>query len=678
MIDWFQTKPGVDAATGVAHGLPPGEAPRQPPALPRVVGYLKGEYHVSLKTMRNRYLLVADVLAIMLAAWAAFAFRFGWLFRESRSEFLPYLLIAVVVKIVIFLAFGLYRRYWRYAGFWDLVAVVLANSAASIVLLAIVVGSRLMGWIEGFSRSVPPLDWVFALSLTVGLRASLRAVAETMGMRTKSAVKPSKTVLIVGAGDAGAMVAREMQKNVQLGLRPVGFLDDNPVKAHKQIYGLPVLGAIDALAKVTEVRQVDEVVIAIPTAGGATVRSVVERCQALGIPSRVMPGIYELLDGQLNVSRLRTVDIADLLRRPQVHAQSSSPEYLHGATVLITGAGGSIGSELARQVAHASPSRLVLLGHGENSIFDITAELRRRFPALAVEAVIADVRDRDRILRVIKQTPPDIIFHAAAHKHVPLMEDNAPEAVTNNIGGTRNVVDAALAAGVRRFVMVSTDKAAAPSNMMGASKRVAELLVQRAARDHGRPFVVVRFGNVLGSRGSVVPTFKGQIERGGPVTVTHPDVCRYFMTIPEAVHLILQAGGIGEGGELFVLDMGEPVLLRDMAADMIRLSGFEESEVPIVFTGLRPGEKLNEVLWEEGASVESTARADIRRVIEAACCDDAALEGHVRRLLEAAERNEADRIAVLLRACIPSASVVAKTNPSGAAPPALVITPPGA
>ncbi|NQW02500.1 MAG: polysaccharide biosynthesis protein, partial [Acidobacteria bacterium] len=306
------------------------------------------------------------------------------------------------------------------------------------------------------------------------------------------------------------------------------------------------------------------------------------------------------------------------------------------------------------------------------SIFDIAAQLRQRFPMVAVEAVIADVRDRDRILRVFRNFSPDIVFHAAAHKHVPLMEDNAPEAVTNNVGGTRNVVDAAVAVGVQRFVMVSTDKAAAPSNMMGASKRMAEMIVQRAARKHGRAFVVVRFGNVLGSRGSVVPIFKAQIERGGPVTVTHPEVRRYFMTIPEAVHLILQAGGIGQGSELFVLDMGEPVLLREMAADMIRLSGFDESEVPIVFTGLRPGEKLNEILWEDNASVEPTARGDIRRVFEASRCEDGPLDDFVSRLIEAAGRDDHDRIAHLFRECIPSATVASKPKPSGRATPTLV------
>lgn len=614
----------------------------------------------------------------MVAAWGAFAFRFGWLFTDVRTEFLPFLLVAVVVKLSTFFAFGLYRRYWRYAGFWDLIAVVLANSAASLVLLGVAVASRLAGWIEGFSRSVPPLDWLFALALTVGLRASVRAVAESMGRPARGRAVADRHVLIVGAGDAGALVAREMEKNQQLGQRPIGFLDDDPLKTHKQIYGLRVLGTLEALASVVQSRRVDEVVIAIPTAGGSTVRSVVERCRELGIPSRVMPGIYELLDGQVSVSRLRNVDIADLLRRPQLHDASSSPGYLRDTSVLITGAGGSIGSELCRQVAHALPASLVLVGHGENSIFDIAAELRQRFPTVDVRAVIADVRDRDRILRVFRGAAPAVVFHAAAHKHVSLMENNASEAVTNNILGTRNVVDASIAVGVQRFVMVSTDKAAAPSNMMGASKRVAEMIVQRAARTQGRAFVVVRFGNVLGSRGSVVPIFKAQIERGGPVTVTDPEVRRYFMTIPEAVHLILQAGGLGEGSELFVLDMGEPVLLREMAADMIRLSGLDQDEVPIVFTGLRPGEKLDEILWEDGASVEATSRGDIRRVRESAVTDDASLDDVVARLLDAATRDDRPRIARLFREAIPSATVDASVGSAPVPSPVLVVKQPGA
>jgi FlaA1/EpsC-like NDP-sugar epimerase len=623
--------------------------------------------------MRNRYLFVADVLGISVAACAAFGVRFGWLFLEFRPEFVPFLAATVVVKVITFYVFGLYRRYWRYAGFWDLVAIVLANTAASAVLLALMVGSRLMGWVAGWSRSVSPLDWMFAVAITVGLRASVRAIAESMAPHARGESKPSRRVLIVGAGDAGALVAREMQKNPQMCLLPVGFLDDARRKLGRHIYGLPVLGEVSALAGVSAERRIDEVVIAIPTAGGRIVRSVTERCREAGIPFRVMPGLYELLDGKVSVRRLRNVDITDLLRRPQIREQLGGSDYVQGARVLVTGAGGSIGSELCRQVAFAKPGRLMLLGHGETSIFEIAAELRMKFSSVDVRVVLADVRDRQRMMRVFQTHQPTVVFHAAAHKHVPLMEDNAAEAVTNNVIGTRNVVDAAVSVGVQRFVMVSTDKAVAPSNIMGASKRVAEFVVQRAAKQHGVAYVVVRFGNVLGSRGSVVPIFEAQIAHGGPVTVTHPDVRRYFMTIPEAVNLILRAGGIGQGGELFVLDMGESVLLRELAADMIRLSGLDENEVPIIFTGLRPGEKLDELLWEPGAVVEPTARGDIRCVVEPATVADDVLDDFVDKLAVAAAADDDDRIVRLFNRCVPSAALDTRPRVTGSSAPGIVV-----
>jgi FlaA1/EpsC-like NDP-sugar epimerase len=613
--------------------------------------------------LRNRYVMMADVIAVALAAWVAFALRFGWMFMPSRGEFLLFLAIAILIKIPTFYIFGLYRRYWRYAAFWDLMAVVLANSVASLVFAVVMVGLRLSDVIPSLSRSVLPLDWLLGLALTTGVRASVRILAESMAPRPAARrQEAARRVLVVGAGDAGALVAREMQKNPQLGMTPVAFLDDEPAKQRKRIYGIPVLGTLDELGTVIEARLVEEVVIAIPRAGGAVMRAVAESCRKYGIPSRVMPGLYELLDGQFGVSRLRELDIADLLRRPQVTALPDSAGYLAGGTVIVTGAGGSIGSELCRQVAHAEPKSLVIIGHGENSIFAIASELRQRFPRISVQPVIADIRDKERIGRVMKAVRPDVVFHAAAHKHVPLMEENIGEAITNNVLGTRNVVEAAVAAGTPRMVLVSTDKAAAPSSVMGASKRIGEMIVRDAARRHNLAYVAVRFGNVLGSRGSVVPVFKAQIERGGPVTVTHPEVRRYFMTIPEAVHLILQAGGIGTGGELFVLDMGEPVLLRDLAADMIRLSGFEPEEVPIIFTGLRAGEKLDEVLWEEGAVVGPTSRADIRVVTEKDEGDTERLGPLVERLIDAAARDDA-RVIRLLGECIPSATLTAASKP---------------
>ena len=611
---------------------------------------------------RNRYVLLADVTVIAVAAWTAFALRFGWLFMSEREEFPLFLATAIVVKVTVFYQLTLYKRYWRYASFWDLMAVVVANSVGSLLVGIVMVGIRLADIIPSLSRSVLPIDWLLCLALTTGVRASVRILAESMNAPSREKQARLRRILVAGAGDAGALVVREMQKNPQLGMVPVAFLDDDQSKHGKRIYGVPVLGGLIMLGSVADNRAVDEVVIAIPRAGGAVVRDVAERCRQHGIPSRVMPGMYELLDGRFNVSRLRNLDIADLLRRPQVASSAASAGYLTGSTVLVTGAGGSIGSELSRQLAHSAPRLLVLLGHGENSIFEIATELRTRFPGVPVRTVIADIRNADRIGRLIAEIRPDAVFHTAAHKHVPLMEENTGEAITNNVLGTRNIVAAALAAGTPRFVMVSTDKAVAPTSVMGASKRIAETIVRDAARRSGRAYVVVRFGNVLGSRGSVVPLFKAQIERGGPVTVTHPEVSRFFMTIPEAVHLILEAGGIGTGGELFVLDMGQPVRLCDMAADMIRLSGFDPQEIPIVFTGLRPGEKVEEVLWETGAEVRFTSLPDIRVVLEPEVVPAERLPALIDRMIDAALRDE-PRLIRMLKEAIPTAVLTAGPAP---------------
>src|SRR5688572_10939749 len=357
-----------------------------------------------------------------------------------------------------------------------------------------------------------------------------------------------------------------------------------------------------------------------------------------------MHGLFDLSDGNVSVSRLRQIEIADLLRRAQVMPATSSSNYVSGKTVLVTGAGGSIGAELCRQVARSHPAALVLLGHGENSIFDVHVELRERYPALNVIPVIGDTRDMRRMSQLFTQVRPAIVFHAAAHKHVPLMEENPGEAVTNNIFGTHHVLEAALAAATERFVLISTDKAVSPSSIMGATKRVAEMLVRAAARRTSGRYDVVRFGNVLGSRGSVVPHFKRQIERGGPITLTHRDMKRFFMTIPEAVHLVLEAGGMGHGGDLFVLKMGAPVRITDLAQDLITLSGFSLDEIPIVYTGIRAGEKLDEALWEDGAVAEATPHPDVVRVIEA----DAASRTDTSDLLKslAAAVEQGDEVAI--------------------------------
>jgi FlaA1/EpsC-like NDP-sugar epimerase len=499
----------------------------------------------------------------------------------------------------------------------DMMAILLASSASLIVMGVFVTAGVLYDAQLQFSRAVLLIDGLLTLMAAAAVRVSVRVVGESRArVRESRADRRNRRVLVVGAGHAGAMVVREMERNRQLGMTPVGFLDDDKEKQGKQIYGVRVIGTTSGLPQLVQERRVDEVIIAMPTAPGSQLRSIAEHCRELNLVSRTMPGVFELLDGNVSVSRLRQIEIADLLRRAQVMPAPTSANYVGGKTVLVTGAGGSIGAELCRQVASSHPAALILLGHGENSIFDVHVELRERYPALNVTPVIADIRDMRRMRQLFALLRPAIVFHAAAHKHVPLMEENPGEAVANNILGTHHVLEAALAVGTERFVMISTDKAVAPTSTMGATKRVAEMLVRAAARRTPGGYVVVRFGNVLGSRGSVVPHFKRQIERGGPITLTHPDMKRFFMTIPEAVHLVLEAGGMGRGGELFVLKMGAPVRITDLAEDLITLSGFSLEEIPIVYTGVRPGEKLDEALWEEGAVAESTSHPDIVRVIE--------------------------------------------------------------
>ena len=571
--------------------------------------------------MRNRYLLFLDLPLIALCVFLAFALRFDLVFVLNptlRELFIASAIAAILVKPPIFLAFGMYSRYWRYATIGDLLIVVLSVSAAALALALVFATTVVLRLLEGLPRSIVLLDWLLALVTIGGLRLSVRVIAESR-RRTVSSTgrfEAPRRVLIAGAGEAGTMVAREIRRNPQLRMEPLGFVDDDTTKRGKRIVGLPVLGDTGSIRQIVSDRGIEEVVIAMPTAPGSALRRIAELCREAGVASRTMPGVFELLDGVVSVSRLRQIDITDLLRRSPVSPDLTSAEYLADRLVLVTGAGGSIGSELCRQVARARPRGLLLLGHGENSIFDAEVELRRAFPALPLRSVICDIRDEDRLNAVFRDHKPAVVFHAAAHKHVPLMEDNPGEAIANNVLGTLALARAALAHGTERFVLISTDKAVAPTSIMGASKRLAEAVVGDAARRSGRAFVSVRFGNVLGSRGSVVPHFKRQIESGGPVTITHPEMRRFFMTIPEAVHLVLQAGGMGRGGELFVLNMGEPVRIVDLAQDVIRLSGFSLEEIPIVYTGPRPGEKLTETLWESDADVRQTAHPDVLQVQE--------------------------------------------------------------
>lgn len=613
-------------------------------------------------TIRNRYVLIGDLILIPIAVMGSYVLRL-----ELGAPFFQYLPsaywmagIAFIIKPLVYYYFGLYRRLWLYASMQELKLIVAAVTTASILVALAIVGLFTLGAFNGFPRSVLVIDWLLSILTVGGLRFTLRLLAESRMLNTASNhLSQARRVLIVGAGDAGALVVREMQKNPQLNQVPIGFLDDNPSKQRQQIYGVPVLGTMNDLERVLDTWHVSEVIIAIPSAPGRVVRMVADISRLKGVPFRTMPGIYELLGGKVSVSRLREVDITDLLRRePARILDERVGSILSGKVVLVTGAGGSIGRELCRQIARWGPSELILLGHGENSIFETLMEIQESASSLITRPIIADVRDLHRLQSVMGRYHPDIVFHAAAHKHVPMMEMNVEEAVTNNILGTRNVVSAALKHGVERLVMISTDKAIRPVNVMGATKHIAELIVLDAAARSGRAFSVVRFGNVLGSRGSVVPLFKRQIARGGPVTVTHPDMKRYFMTIPEAVYLVLSAASIGEGGEIFFLNMGQQVRILDLAEDLIRLSGLEPGrDIEVVFTGIRPGEKLSEDLWYEGNLFEPTMHPDIFRVEGQEALQGDVLKNMVDEIIHLAHEGDASAIVNMLDQVIPDSAI---------------------
>lgn len=601
-----------------------------------------------------------DLFIIVVSALGSFALRtdLGPLFVYYLPQALWLMGISLIIKPFVYYSFGLYRRMWIYASTKELKLIVVAVSTASVIVSLVIILLRAFEVLPYYPRSTLLIDWLLSLVLVGGFRFSLRVIGETQppGINTYTGVR---RVLVVGAGDAGELVVREMQKNAQLRLQPVCFLDDDPDKQKKQIHGVPVVGRVNDLPRMVVVRRIQEVIIAIPSAPGRVIRQVADVCRKRGIPFRTMPGIYELIGGKVNVSRLREVEIADLLRRePASINDRMIGASLGGKQVLITGAGGSIGIELCRQVARWGPSSLILLGHGENSIFESLLEMEENYPSLPIHAVIADVRDIDRLNIVFDNLRPQVVFHTAAHKHVPLMEANIEEAVTNNILGTRNIVEVSLNYDVERLVLISSDKAIRPSSIYGGTKRLSELLVLNAAHQSGRQFSVVRFGNVLGSRGSVVPLFERQIARGGPITITHPDMERYFMTIPEAVYLVLQASTMGQGGEVFVLNMGEQVRIQDLAEDIIRLSGLEPgTDIEIMFTGIRPGEKLSEELWDKGAHYEPTSHPDIVLLADEDLLTDPELTHIVEQLVHLAREGDSTAIVDILDECIPGSAV---------------------
>lgn len=618
--------------------------------------------------IRNRFLLLADFVLIFTSVLASFALRLdlGPLFISYIPQALTMAVIALIVKPIVYYSFGLYRRYWVYASTRELQLIAVSTATASVLTALAIMVAVLAGLIPAsFPRMVFGIDWLLSLFSVGGLRLAVRVLAETGQVSQKAdGLAGMRRVVVVGAGDAGALVVREMRRNPQLHMLPVAFVDDDDEKQGMEIHGIRVAGPLEDLASVVEREHAHEVVIAIPTAPGEVVRFVTEICRRRGISFRTMPGVYELIGGKVSVSRLREVDISDLLRRePAAIDDEAVGRTLSGKRVLVTGAGGSIGVELCRQIARWRPSELGLLGHGENSIFDALLELREGYSDLPLLPIIADIRDIDRIRNVFEDFRPDVVFHAAAHKHVPMMEANVEEAVTNNVLGTQSVVEAALQFGTMRLVLISTDKAVQPKSVMGATKRLAESIVRDAAERSGRPFVIVRFGNVLGSRGSIVPIFKRQIAKGGPVTVTHPEMKRYFMTIPEAVHLVLQAASMGNGGETLVLRMGEQIRVLDLAEDLIQLSGLEPGEdIEITFTGVRAGEKLSEKLWDEALEYEPTDHPDIVQVEEDLRYPTEMLRSTVEELVRLAKEGDEEAVVGLLGERLPG-STIGETPP---------------
>jgi len=609
--------------------------------------------------IRNRFVFIGDIALIIISVLGSFALRVD---AEELKIYIQAVLImcvvALMIKIPVYYYFGLYRRLWIYASIGEIRLITAAVTTASVLtsgVMALMIVTDNVG--RGMPRSALGIDWLLSLVLIGGSRFALRILAEQSV--TARSNKKGKRAIVIGAGDAGALVVRELQKTSQLNLIPIGFLDDDPAKQKHSIHGVTVIGTVNDLGTAIDLHHIDEVIIAIPSAPGRLVRMVNDVCRVKGIVSRTMPGIYELIGGKVSVNRLREVDITDLLRREPIRVNDEAVgATLADKRVLVTGAGGSIGRELCRQIARRDPSQLVLLGHGENSIYEILLELREDYPELTLTPVIADIRNAERLAQIFQEHQPQVVFHAAAHKHVPLMEANIVEAVTNNIIGTRNVTQTSLDHNVERFVLISTDKAVRPTSIYGATKRVAEMIVLNAAHEFNRAFTVVRFGNVLGSRGSIIPIFKNQIASGGPVTITHPEMYRFFMTIPEAVYLVLQAASMEHGSETFVLNMGEPVRILNLAEDLIRLSGLEpHRDIEIMFTGIRPGEKLTEELWDEGTPLMKTLHPDIFRLDNDASTLNANLTQAIEQFSRLSHSNDTEAIINLLDELIPQADI---------------------
>lgn len=639
-----------------------------------------------IRNFRNRYFFFLDIILLVVASVLSYVFRLDtFSFDQFGYGLLCFTAYVIITIPAVFWVLGIYSRYWIYASVDELLWL---SGAVALGVAIAAASAWVTDWVTSsiaIPRSIPFIFFPLALAATGTPRFAIRLYAQYSRRHPRSApaFAVRQRVLVAGAGLAGTTIVREVLNNPALGMDVIGFVDDDLSKRAARIFGVPVLGDRRVIPALCERYNIDLVIIAMPTAPGREIRDIVTICEQAGVATKTMPGLYEMIGGTVSVNQLRNVQIEDLLRRDPIQTDVEAVrQLLAGKRVLVTGGGGSIGSELCRQILRCGPAELIVLGHGENSVFEICAELNRALhimtrtaanaldPLPAIQAVIADVRFPERLQTVFEQYHPAIVFHAAAHKHVPLMEENPTEAIGNNVLGTRNLLDAAVMTGVERFVMISTDKAVRPKSFMGASKRVAEMLVHQTAWEIDKPYVAVRFGNVLGSRGSVLHTFRRQIADGGPLTVTHPEMKRYFMTIPEAVQLVLQAAVLGKGGEIFMLDMGEPVKIVDLARDVIELSGLEVGhDIDIQFTGIRPGEKLHEELFTPGESYRRTEHEKVF-VIESAANAllPSQLNQSVASLEQAVYDHQIDQLKAVLQELLPDLA-----KPDAAAPVDLAV-----
>jgi FlaA1/EpsC-like NDP-sugar epimerase len=572
-----------------------------------------GIFVVYKRSTQKKLMLILDSLLINFAYFGSLMLRFdGNIPQLYLDYYVKSFFLVTIIVLLCFYKFDIYDRLWRFASTNEMFSILSATTIASLLMLGFTYMLRFL-----YPRSIYLLFWLLLTALISGYRFMLRVFFSHSMNSAQKGKSDAINVMIIGAGDAASVVVEEFLRHPGLKRRPIVLIDDNKNKHGMKIRGVPVEGGREAIPQIVFEKSIQEIIIAMPSADRRDIREIVQICNKTKCNLKILPGIYELIDGRVTVKRLRDVKIEDLLGRDPVKVDIEEiSNYIRHKKILVTGGGGSIGSELCRQIARFNPKQLLIFDINENNIYDLEYDLNTTYPNLKYKSIIGTVREAARLESVFKEYRPDIVFHAAAHKHVPLMEQNPLEAIKNNVFGTLNAAQLSDRYQVEKFILISTDKAVNPTSIMGATKRIAEIIIQMQNKDSNTTYSAVRFGNVLGSRGSVVPLFKKQIEAAGPVTVTHPEIMRYFMTIPEAVQLVIQAGALAKGGEIFILDMGDPVKIDDLAKDMIRLSGLKPGEdIQIKYTGLRPGEKLFEelLLREEGIAATKNDRIYIAK-----------------------------------------------------------------